>query len=253
MKTKINNYDSYNMNMKKSLRDKLFWLGLLDEPITAVVDFGCADGELFKLIQEDFPSLDFYGVDNNPEMIKLAKKNFPDGIYIENLKQKRTTNKHALLNFSSVWHEIYSYCTDEEIKEIAEAAFDGYTYVAIRDFMVSEKISRSTPTADYQKLMKKADPRKVKDFEQVWGSLTENRNFVHFLMKYDYNINWEREVRENYFGVTLEQFLKVIPHNYEIIYFCHYILPFTKMKIRKDFEINLVDNTHVKILLKRRD
>ncbi|MGA1049083.1 MAG: hypothetical protein ACO3UU_13830, partial [Minisyncoccia bacterium] len=36
-------------------------------------------------------------------------------------------------------------------------------------------------------------------FEKVWGSIFKDyRNFIHFLLKYRYTDNWEREVNENY-------------------------------------------------------
>ena len=92
------------------------------------------------------------------------------------------------------------------------------------------------------------------DFESVWGSVRENRNLVHYLLKYRFLENWDREVRENYFGLSLERLLSKIPMDkYEIVYFEDYILPYTVNKIKEDFDIELHDNTHVKLLLKKRD
>lgn len=71
-------------------------------------------------------------------------------------------------------------------------------------------------------------------------------------MKYRYIENWEREVRENYFPIYFEDLLnKIIENgNYEIVYARQYILPFVKGKVKEDFDIDLVDNTHCQILLK---
>lgn len=73
-------------------------------------------------------------------------------------------------------------------------------------------------------------------------------------MKYRYKENWDREVRENYFPITLEQLLSKIPtYKYEIIYFEDYILPFTSNKIKQDFDVDIHDNTHVKLLLQLKE
>ena len=92
------------------------------------------------------------------------------------------------------------------------------------------------------------------DFEQIWGPISQNKNLIHYLMKYRYVENWEREVRENYFPVYLEDLLNTLLSDniYEIVYSNHYILPFTKSKIEKDFNIILADNTHVQILLRKK-
>lgn len=38
-------------------------------------------------------------------------------------------------------------------------------------------------------------------------------------MKYKWVENWAREVRENYFPITIEEFLSKVPNNYVIDYF----------------------------------
>lgn len=76
---------------------------------------------------------------------------------------------------------------------------------------------------------------------------------IHFLMKYRYMRNWDRENNENYFPITLEKLLSMIPtEKYEIVYFQNYVLPFTSDQVKKDFDITIRDNTHIKILLKRK-
>ena len=76
---------------------------------------------------------------------------------------------------------------------------------------------------------------------------------VHFLLKYSYTHNWERELRENYVGLPLEDLLAHIPENYEITWMDHFTLPYTRWSIHRDFGIDLTLPTHIKILLKRRD
>lgn len=84
------------------------------------------------------------------------------------------------------------------------------------------------------------------------GSLKSNRNLIHYLMKYRYKENWNREVRENYFPLSLEGLLSKIPTDqYEIVYFENYILPYTSKKVKEDFGIEIRDNTHIKLLLEK--
>ena len=76
---------------------------------------------------------------------------------------------------------------------------------------------------------------------------------LHFMMKYRYGENWEREKRENYFPITKEELIKLIPDNYEIVYHEEYALDWVKNKIYEDFKYKVEDNTHIKLILKRKD
>lgn len=250
----IKNYDKYVSGMKKSCSDKLFFLDKVDG-MNGVVDYGCADGVLLGEINK-ISNLKLIGYDINPEMVLRAKNNIPNSIittdYREALQNADLSN--SVLNLSSVIHEIYSYSMEYAIDEFWKDIFEpGFKYISIRDFCVSGSINRKTDVNDYVKIIQKADKQQISDYESIWGSLRENRNMVHFLMKYRYRENWDREVRENYFPITLEKILSKIPTNlYEIVYFEDYKLPYTANKVKEDFGIEIHDNTHVKILLKRK-
>jgi hypothetical protein len=73
---------------------------------------------------------------------------------------------------------------------------------------------------------------------------------IHYLLKYRYTENWDREVRENYLPLTKETLISKIPSHYEIVYQEHYTLPYIKHQVQKDCDIVLNDCTHFKILLK---
>ena len=64
-----------------------------------------------------------------------------------------------------------------------------------------------------------------------------------------YKINWTREVAENYFPHSFEEFLNKIPNTYKVIFASTYTLPFLKDRIYEDFGFQLEDTTHGKILL----
>ncbi len=49
-----------------------------------------------------------------------------------------------------------------------------------------------------KKLRKKANLNQLYSFEKRSGSINNNyRNFIHFLLKYKYTDNWDREVNED--------------------------------------------------------
>lgn len=238
--------------MAKSCKDKLFFMNKISD-VKNIVDFGCADGTLIREMNKVMPDIKYIGYDINPEMVRIARSKsignsnisftntFPESIY-----------KNSLLNLSSVIHEVYSYCSNNEIEEFWNNVFlSGFDYISIRDMCVLESVDRPTNKIDYWKLMNKVNKNQIKEFESVWGSLMQNRNFLHFLMKYKYVENWDREVKENYFPITLKELIRKIT-GYEIVYIKCYCLPYTKSMVEKDFGISIKDNTHVKLLLKKR-
>lgn len=255
----INNYDVYNKRMDKSFQDKLFFLDKIKDNVEAIVDFGCADGALIHHLSE-LTNIKLVGYDSDYNMIDIAKSktNKDNCLFKEDfgeIIEEEIIPQESLLNISSVIHEVYSYLDSKDIEIFWDMVFDSnFKYISIRDLCASESINRPSNVNDYTKLIQRAKPSFLSDFESVWGSVRENRNLVHYLLKYRFVENWDREVRENYFGLSLERLLSKIPMNkYEIIYFENYILPYTANKIREDFDIELHDNTHVKLLLKKRD
>jgi hypothetical protein len=250
--TPINNYDTYVNGMKKSLNDKLFFLDKVSD-IDTIMDYGCADGSLLKDIYiRDDHDYKLIGYDIDEEMIKKAR----DGTrvifssdYYDCLM--RINPQKTLLNLSSVIHEVYSYAKSQyDIAIFWKRVFEiGYEYISIRDMCVSKSAERVSSVLDLKKIYKHP---KLDSFYENSGSVLNNKNLIHFLMKYRYTENWEREVRENYLPITHEELMEKIPVNYEIVYHEHYILPFLQDKVGEDFGIKLKDNTHVKLLLKKR-
>lgn len=252
METKISDYDSYVAGMKKSIKDKLFFEGLIDNDVDTFVDFGCADGQILAQIAADFPEWKLYGVDADEDMIRRASSVCNKAKFVKSLSLiNEISEDKTILNLSSVIHEIYSYMKPDNIKALWDEIFRrGFRYISIRDLMIGSSVNSESDINDIRKVVRKGDYKQLLDFVNYWGDLRSKRSLIHFLMKYRYKANWDREVKENYFPITVEQFLNLIPDSYEIVYFNHYILPFTKDVIKRDFGINLCDNTHVKILLK---
>jgi hypothetical protein len=116
--------------------------------------------------------------------------------------------------------------------------------------MVSNFTDRPSDINDMVKVINKTSKSQLQDFENKWGKVNNNKNLIHYLLKYRYKANWEREVAENYLPITMEYLLSLIPDNYEIVFYEHYSLPFLKEQVNKDFGINIKDNTHIKMILK---
>lgn len=262
---------SYNTNMAKPMDDKLFFFDKFEWPEHAlVVDFGCADGKVLAAIHEKIDTLKgyhtsfFVGYDKSREMINFAKTNW-DGSesnvvftneweHVKNLIEAHKKEYTPVLVLSSVIHEIYSYCTEKEIEEFWDRVINsGFEYVIIRDMMVSKSVEGQS---NYQILnsygLTSRMAAYLNSFTKMWGRIEDNKNAVHWLLKYRWTINWERENNENYLPIYTHQLLDIMTKKYDVEYFEHFKLPFIVKKIREDWGITLKDNTHVKSIFKLR-
>ena len=156
--------------------------------------------------------------------------------------------KSALV-LSSVIHEVYSYGSANDIDSFWERVFTtGFDYIIIRDLIPSVSINRMSDMNDVVSVMRESNGELVR-FEQVWGSIEQNKNLIHYLMKYRYKENYSREVLENYFPLYREELLRKITKDYKVTHHDHYVLPFVKRQVKNDFDIDIVDNTHIKLIL----
>lgn len=247
----INNITAYNAGMRKSMLDKIWWIDKIGDKVDTVLDYGCADGTLLSMVHEMNPKLVLCGYDFNKDMLNLACRNVPDGYFSDNYGRlcAFTQDNEVVLVASSVFHEIENYSRDVT-SEYERIFNNGYRYIAIRDMFISEKSCGLSDQLTVAKVRQQFSYDKIKEFETCMGSLDYNRNLLQFFLTYRYEENWNREVKEDYFPHTIEQFLSKIPDHYEVVYFEHYTLPFLREQIQKDFNVQLTDPTHGKILLK---
>jgi SAM-dependent methyltransferase len=251
----ITNLQKYTDAMKKSIIDKIFFVDKIDTD--TIIDYGCADGAMLKFIQDVFTDYNLYGYDISEDMLELARE---DGKGIKfyskwnTLFDKLPDNMTSpTLVLSSIIHEVYSYGSFNDIKTFWNRVFKtGFKYIVLRDMMLSEYSNKESDINDMIKIRNNIDTNRLHDFEQNWGNISENKNLIHYLLKYRYTENWEREVIENYLPITKEYLLSLIPNEYEVVFYEHYTLPFLKNRVKEDFGINLTDKTHIKIILKRR-
>jgi hypothetical protein len=266
---KFKDINSYNENMSKHIKDKLFWIDDFSDKSYTIVDFGCADGAIINnlcSINKDNPYLHTYiGYDISETMINIAKSNFngddnEDVTFTcswNEVKEKLNDNRHdiKILFLSSVIHEVYSYAKSyDEIYDFWDKVLNtGFDYVIVRDMMVTYDTYSFVNSSDSNKIYGKVKYEKqVAEFEEKFGKLTIRKNFIHFLLKYRWKINWEREINEDYFPIMIESFLKYMKEDYNIDYLERFYVPFLKHEIKKDFDIDLTDYTHIKVIFSKK-
>jgi SAM-dependent methyltransferase len=249
------------------------------------VDFGCADGSMIRLLSQLFPDNFYIGYDYDKDMISRAKsigesKNlrfFYDWNKVSSfIGDKREEfrsifgepngngyscsfdMKICLLLFSVI-HEVYSY-GPENISKFWEIVFGNqknvneriiFNTIVIRDMSVSKKASRQSDPIAVARIRQIFDSYKINQWESQWGSLDENWSLVHFLLTYHYEDNWEREYKENYLPIPMEDLLPKFPVHYFPKHIEHYTLPYIREKVQKDFGIQLQERTHLKLIMER--
>ena len=265
METKLNNISIYNERMDKSIDDKLWFNDRIDADI--YVDFGCANGNLLKTMYQMNPHKTYIGYDNNLDMIKIAWENcehttiefMPSIKTIKNFINTKFKNKKVCLILSSVLHEVYSYSSEKEIKSFWEdIVYLQPNYIVIRDmtygfdsFLYYEKnpiLKMREEITKYIKQINKFGTKfQIESFEKHWGKLQTIYNITHFLLKYKYLENWNREVKENYLPKTNDMF-EYLGEKYNVKYYKKYCLPYLKELFKKDFEIEFKGYTHYNLL-----
>ena len=247
----IKDFEGYLRRMQNGMDDKLWWVPLSDHK--TIVDYGCADGTLLRHIREIHPDYNLIGVDISPDMLRVAKATVPNCTFmtVDEFFACGRDFSDAILILSSVIHEIYSYCPDAEdiMHKLLTMGFDA---IAIRDMFVSETTEAEKVNYFLYKLMALRTNRKMlADFARYYGHPYSRKQFVHYLLKYRYTDNWQREVAENYLPINLEPFLKMVLMYYKLDELHHYTLPFLQECVREDFGFDLITPTHAKILLRR--
>ncbi len=249
----ISDLDIYLTRMQRSILDKMFFIDKVFEPFDNIVDFGCANGELIKAMLPMFPDYRYTGYDISTEMIEAARKNVPEAEFYDCWDEIRAPFERSLLNISSTIHEVYSYGTEAEIEEFWSRVFgSGFRYVAIRDMMFSDAQDGPVNERQLAAVRESGYSKWLADFEAVWGEVRTQRLLVHFLLKYKYTQNWDREVHENYFPISAEELVKRIPNSYRVVLRDTFTLPYTAWQIRKDFGFTLREHTHIKLILERK-
>lgn len=252
----IADYDRYNERMELSMLDKLFFLDKIVADL--IVDFGCANGALLRAIQLFNGNTPLIGYDNDPTMVQyggLTAGSFPITNEWELVKKSVVAKNCPTIVLSSVLHEVCHYGSKADIDAFWTQVFEtGFEYIVIRDMVPGRSIDRPSHINDVKRVYGKfLGSKALNEFEAIWGSIENNKQLVHFLLKYKYlEPNWIREVRENYMPLNREALLAKIPENYDVIFHEHYVLPYIFQSVKDDVGIDIKDPTHMKLILRKR-
>jgi hypothetical protein len=252
----IVNTSTYTEGMSKSLLDKIYFIDKCDAGL--FIDFGCADGFVIKHLSAMFPNITFIGYDVCDKMLKLATQHNPDEIIFTNdinviqslvdNAESRGIKTCTILN--SVIHEVYSYSNPDEFWSTLFSI--NTDYIAIRDMCVSKFVNRASNDIHAAKVRQRSDYKQLTEWEDKWGSISNNKSLVHYLLTYKYTDNWDRELNENYLPVYYEDLIRLFPVNkYSPIFVSHYTLPYLRSTVYSDFGIDIIDSTHIKLIFER--
>lgn len=288
---RVDDLGEYNYKMNNATKDKAFFVPMIDEFYT-LYDFGCADMSLLKYVYDNDPYM-MLGIGYDiEESYNPQCKYCYDNVFMCDSLEKFKKNKakfrgESVLNLSSVIHEIYSYSTEDEIKEFWDMVFNsGFDYISIRDMFYSYKFTFNEDGKFYQMGYRREYLEKDMDelLTRIWtkssyevldmydcvvsfisafyesvhvsyNDLYSHQDLIEFLLKYSYIQNWEKESQECYFPISFRELVDMVPDSYEIVYKKEYCLDYTRGKVINDFKEDLLcyTNTHGKLLLKRKD
>ncbi|MEX0877265.1 MAG: methyltransferase domain-containing protein [Candidatus Spechtbacterales bacterium] len=252
MQTSISDTGVYLERMSKPLQEKLRVAHYIPNSAQAVLDVGCADGTVTIALAQMFPKIQFCGIDLEEDFIKKAKQRAKEEgfknvdfekVYLRDLLAR--SQRFDSVVFISVLHEFYSY--GEGVSSILKALADAHELlkpegrIIIRDMILNE-YTKSTKfrVGDVVKKVrdKKDTAGRIGDFEKYHGPLDSIYSLNHFLLKYFYTENWEREVKEHYVPVTFEQYAQAFDFlGMDLQVQDSYLIPFLKQKWQDDFAL----------------
>lgn len=242
----MKNFNEYQLNLEKSLKQKLFFLDKIKiEDYDLIVDFGCGTGavinEISKLVTKKNPTL--IGYDINEEMLKFCSQKY-DHIYFTkdlNLIEQNAKNYNKkLVIFSSVLHEISGF---DQIS-IINYFMPLFDTIVIRDMkrpLNNEPISNRTR----KRVLSKVAKWQGEKFERRWGKIKDKIGLYRFFLMNEFVDNFDTEVEEDYFGVFWSQIdWAMEDENYKLLYGNSFTLPYRKKQVQKRFDHIMKDITH---------
>lgn len=265
---KFTDIQYYNKEMQKGMEDKLFFLEKIPKDNYIFIDFGCADGSMINALSSILAGNHnkYIGYDISETMIDLARTNYHGPVNAnviftsdweeveKNIKWTTICTEYkSVLILSSVIHEVYSYANNQnDITQFWNRVINsGFDYIIIRDMCPSKDIDRNSDIHLIDKVRDKADRMLLEEFEGKWGSIHNNKNLIHFLLKYRWKVNWKRECYENYFPIYTQDLLKNFK-DFNIDYFERFRVPFLDKCMWDDYNIKINDFTHIKAIFTKK-
>ena len=274
------NLNTYTEEMSKSIWDKAFFMDKIPGA-KLIIDFGCADGAMIRMLSTLFPNTTFFGYDCNDTLIDMAWNElgitdsqnveffredsgvWPDGTPIlddgfENMltAAKKFAPSEICINFSSVLHEVFSSTLSGQpvIRRLIEELEP--KYITIRDMYWHETYGANILRYEEAKIRASVEEQYLKEYETAFDFMHSPESITHFLMKYQWKDNgWEDELKENYFSYTIEDFLhKMCRWQYTTVFESHYQLPYLTEKWKKEYGFFVpYAHTHAQFILRRNE
>lgn len=268
--TEISNYEVYTSRMAKTVFDKCWWFDKIDDNIDTVVDFGCATGDLFTFLRRIAPERfdRFIGIEKDPKMRSRANNKhncYRDTTFISSIEQLSSVpnfdTSRAVIVMNSVIHEILSYQGESSFfNYLSNIRNFGFKYIAIRDMYFSNNKPFATfDDFSIDNIKSKLDALpKDNPYKKRWEEYSNSmilfpRDIVEFLLKYSYSENWEREKNEQYLFDWIIDVEKMLRGTYLLDFCEQFSILYQKKKIKADLGINLPYNTHMKVLLTKKE
>jgi trans-aconitate methyltransferase len=230
----LRDYNTYSEGMQANIQRKFEEIRAFIKP-GRIVDEGCADGSLLKIIAAAFPDSDLIGVDGSAEFIARAQEAHRQGafkgsyvhFYRRNLLSTICEKDSITTTISnSTVHEIYSYNDKENsvrsyLKEKYQQLAPGGVLL-IRDVVGPENGNQKvflhcqgTPRENYQsqpiadlniterflRFLSETGapiPPQNNRFPGKTSFFTELSLIMEFVQKMDYVQNWESELKETF-------------------------------------------------------
>jgi SAM-dependent methyltransferase len=250
METTISDKEIYLSRMSKPLQEKLRVAKYIPTWAKQVLDVGCADGTVTCALAKLFPDIQFLGIDLDEEFINKARERAVEEnltnvsferLYLRDLLAR--PNKFDAVIFISVLHEFFTY--GEGISSVLKALADAHELlnskgeIVIRDMILYEytrhTVFQSDVISEKISAVKKLQPL-IEDFEKYFRPIKHLYEINHFLLKYMYEENWDRESKEHYVPVTFDEYQKIFDLlGMELQLKDSYLIPFLKEKWQTDF------------------
>jgi SAM-dependent methyltransferase len=239
----------YLERMAKPLEEKLKIAWYIPAGAKYVLDVGCADGTVTAAMAKYFNQVQFLGIDLNSEFIALARKQWGGipNLNFEHVNLWELLNRPQRYNaviFCSVLHELYSY--GQGMTSVFKALANANELliprgrIIIRDMILDEITKKPGRGVEdmLEKVLLNSYHREIRDFVGWFGPFDSIYQLNHFLLKYMYAENWDREGPENYVPVTAQNYLTMFKlFNMRVLKQRQYLIPYLKDKWERDFKL----------------
>jgi SAM-dependent methyltransferase len=240
----MNDAGGYLRRMSNGMADKIRVARFLAEAGESVLDVGCADGAVTKALAATMPGNRFKGIDTAAKFIDAAKRNAASNTvfrccFLRDLLL--TEERFSAVTFMSVLHEFFTYGSG--ITSVVKALADARELLVPNGRIIIRDMALPQAAGDLHSIVDKVKSKSeyqglIADFERYFGALG-SANINHFLLKYFYTDNWERECPENYTPVSIEEYHAILNMlRMKLLHSETYTLPFLAEKWAADFGLS---------------